>query len=289
MGSTRAIAISGALGSGKSSVAKYLARRLGLQYVSTGDLQRSIASRRRLTTLELNRAAEQDQRIDDEVDDVLRGLAADGTPVVVDSRMAWWFVPNALSVHLTVDPAVAAERMHARRNQAAEEYTSREEAMRLAADRAQSERLRFRQLYDVDTARLRNYEVIVDTTSAPMEAVAEEVVAAYGEPPDPGAARPLRMMLSPAQVRPTRHVSASELAEALSDEPIRVGFSHPYYFVAHGHARLAAALRAGRTRVAATLVAEGAETLDDGRTADDVYAEAAELDLRWDAVVGAGG
>lgn len=261
----RAIAISGALGSGKSSVARHLAARLGLEFVSTGDLHRAIASGMKLSTLELNRLAESDQRIDDQVDDVLRGLAVSGRPVVVDSRMAWWFIPEAMSVHLTVAPEVAAERMHARQGQTAEQYTSRDEALRKATDRAESERLRFASLYGVDTLRLRNYEIVVDTTSAPVERIADDVTACAGSLLA-GGARPGGMVLSPDQLYPTA-------ADDATDGPVEVGFSHPYYFVLRGHAAVAAAVRAGDSRIAATLVAEGDEEVAGGRSAHRFFAD----------------
>jgi CMP/dCMP kinase len=273
----RAIAISGALGSGKSSVAKHLAESLGLEFVSTGDLHRAIASGMSLSTLELNRLAEGDRSIDDQVDDVLRGLAVSGRAVVVDSRMAWWFIPGALSVHLTVSPDVGAERMHSRRGQTAEEYTSREEALRLANDRAESERLRFASLYGVDTLRLRNYEVVVDTTSAPVERIARDIAECAATPP---GRRPHGLVLSPDQVYPT---STDEAGHTLE-----VGFSHPYFFVVRGHAALAAAIRGGRTRIAAELVVDGDEQLPDGRSAHAFFADSlrtAALDA-WESAAG---
>ncbi len=286
----RAIAISGALGSGKSSVARHLADRLGLEFVSTGDLHRSIASGRSMSTLELNKLAEHDQRIDDEVDDVLRGLATSGAAVIVDSRMAWWFIPNALSVHLTVAPEVAAERMHTRQGQAAEEYTSRDEALRKAADRAESERLRFASLYGVDTLRLRNYEIVIDTTSAPVVEVADDIVRCALALETVAAAatrRPGRLVLSPAQVYPTEKIGPIDATDN-TDAPITVGFSHPHFFAVDGHQRLASAVLAGRTRISATLLAEGDEVVAGGRTAHQYFAESLRTGVvaEWEAASG---
>lgn len=278
----RAIAISGALGSGKSSVARYLADRLGLEFVSTGDLHRSIASGLRVSTLELNRLAERDQRIDDQVDDVLRGLAVSGRPVVVDSRLAWWFIPEALSVHLTVAPEVGAERLHSRRGQTAESYTSRQEALKQATDRTDSERQRFASLYGVDTLRLRNYEIVVDTTEAPVERVAEDI-AGCARALTVGGPRPGGLVLSPGQVYPTATVA---------DEPaggvLEVGFSHPYFFVVRGHAALARAVREGNLRIAATLVAEGDEEVAGGQPAHQYFAASLRTGAvaAWEAVTG---
>src|SRR5205085_10109372 len=106
-----AVAISGELGSGKSTLAKQLAQDLGARYFSTGDLQREIARRRGMTTLELNRISESDPTVDRAIDDELVAVASANPAVVLDSRMAWHFVPWSLKVYVVVDPNIAARRV----------------------------------------------------------------------------------------------------------------------------------------------------------------------------------
>ena len=66
------ITITGQLGSGKSTVSKMLAERLKWQYYSTGMAQRTIAKKRGITTVELNRLAIIDPSIDHEIDAVFK-------------------------------------------------------------------------------------------------------------------------------------------------------------------------------------------------------------------------
>ncbi|PIN81309.1 cytidylate kinase, partial [Candidatus Woesearchaeota archaeon CG10_big_fil_rev_8_21_14_0_10_32_9] len=63
------ITISGNLGSGKSTVAKMLAKDLGYSHYSTGDFMRKMAEERGITLLELGKIAENDSSIDYELDD----------------------------------------------------------------------------------------------------------------------------------------------------------------------------------------------------------------------------
>jgi predicted cytidylate kinase len=280
----RTIAISGDLGSGKSSVAKGLAELLGLQILSTGELQRSIARRRKLSLLELNQIAEQDTAIDRQVDDELRDLAAEGRPVIVDSRMAWWFIPDAVSVHLVVSPKVGAQRVLQRQNAsegAVERYASASDALNGLSKRAESERARFRALYEVDIARLRNYHVVVDTTSATVGQVATDILDIFYGMPDSGS-RPKMLSVSPANVYPTQ--SSRDMAsfdprdadrigneESLRANPISIGYSQPDFFVIDGHKRLASAIILGANRIFGHLVAENSEDVIGGITADRYF------------------
>ena len=73
------ITVSGPAGSGKSTFAGDLADRLGYEHVSGGDIFREIAAERDMTPLELNRQAEDDDRIDRDLDRRLRTTAREET------------------------------------------------------------------------------------------------------------------------------------------------------------------------------------------------------------------
>jgi cytidylate kinase len=275
--SVSAIAISGDPGSGKSTVGRILARELRLRFVSAGDLHREMARRSNLTTLELNQAAETDRRIDDDVDQTLKDLADSDERVVIDSRMAWWFVPRAVALHLTVDPRKGASRAHARVGQAAEQYASLDEARRQTRARADSERLRFKNLYDVDTARLSNYAFVLDTSVASPEQVAEQVLGRLERP----GRRP-QLYVDPRSVYPTQLTAAVRdldpdsvdrltQADELEEHPVEVGYAYPYYFAVDGHDRLSAAIRAGLPLLPARLVGEDGDVAFAGTTAQKYF------------------
>ena len=63
------ITISGAPGSGKSTVATFLAKALHLQHYSAGQFMRDMAKERGVTLVELQKEAQEDQgKIDKEID-----------------------------------------------------------------------------------------------------------------------------------------------------------------------------------------------------------------------------
>lgn len=281
----RFVAISGDLGSGKSTVTKALASKLGWRSVSTGEMQRTIAASRNLTTLELNHLAEEDFSVDSAVDAALKAIGENDDEVVLDSRMAWWFVPNALSVHVTVRPDVGDSRLLGRTDQKTEQYSSPEQAQRHRAQRAQSERERFSSFYGVDIQRLRNYDVIVDSTSATPAEIVEHLSRQYG---DARSREGLELWLSPLNLLPSeivqtlrdlddRAVELLSRAEFLVDHPIDVIYSYPYFQVVDGHKRLSAALKTGSTMIPARLVAEGSELVYGEMSADELFRRSLQL------------
>ena len=180
------IAITGDIGSGKSAVGKLLRDRLGVAFYSTGELQRRIAAERGMTTLELNKFAETHPEIDREIDGKTVELDRGAEHFIIDSRIAWHFIPAAFKVYLRVDPEVAVSRiMRAGRHD--ERYASAAEGKETIRNRRRSETERFREVYGIDLTDMRNFDLVVDTSYAPPEAVADAIVTSFeawraGEP-----------------------------------------------------------------------------------------------------------
>ncbi len=172
------ISLAGDLGSGKSTVGKLLAEKFGAQMYSTGTIQRELAAKMNMTTLELNKYSETHPEVDGMIDDGLRALNEKDVSVVIDSRMAWHFVPSSFSVYMSADPAVAAARiMNAGRE--SEPFKSLDEAVRSIAERRQSEQARYMHLYGVDIKDLKNYDFVIDTSDISPETVAGRIAEAY--------------------------------------------------------------------------------------------------------------
>ncbi len=269
------VALSGELGSGKSEVSTRLARALGARRVSTGEAQRAIARQRGLSTLELNRAAERDRTIDDEIDGVLRSLDATPDPLVVDSRLAWHFLPRSYKVHLVVDPRIGASRVLHRSGGDAEHYESLDHALDAIARRVESERHRFQELYGVDIFRLANYDLVVDTTRATPDEVTDAVLDRCRGEPDTST-RPV-LLLSPGRVgiagagtgtdeddeddeRALEHEIRTHGIARLA--PIVVAYRRPEFTLVRGRHRLRVADRCGLAFVPAILASGGASDAD---------------------------
>ncbi|WP_432050939.1 AAA family ATPase [Verrucosispora sp. NA02020] len=295
----QSIVFNGDLGSGKSTVSVVIAERLGLRRVSVGDLYRQMAQERQMTALQLNLHAELDQAVDGYVDQLQRDIAASGESLVMDSRLAWHFFTDALKVHMITEPGEAARRVLLRPSGPAESYTSMEEAKAKLRERSESERNRFVVRYGVDKARLRNYDLVCDTTRAPAGEVIERIVDAYEGrlAPEVLRAAPPLLLLDPARVYPTEDVTelrglwdsgvVDEVVAAgeTALEPLEIGYTGEYFFVVDGHRRLSAALRGGFRLVPGRLVAEVDEPVVGGMSAVDYFAAQARPSLihDWEA------
>src|SRR5262249_31573584 len=166
----RQISINGSLGSGKTTVGRMIAERQAMEYHSTGLVQRNIAQAMGISTLELNHIAETDRSIDERIDSIFKSLAAkDG--VVVDSRMAWHFLPDSFRVRLIVSPEEAADRVLRDTGRDAEKYASSLVAIRDIEARTISEKKRFQNTYSVDVTDLSNYDFVIDTEFLTPDAV----------------------------------------------------------------------------------------------------------------------
>ena len=174
------ISLAGDLGSGKSTVSRILIERLGAEYYSTGTIVRSIAERMGMSIGEFNTYMETHPEIDNEIDDGLVRLGDDARLLIIDSRMAWHFTPGTFKVYLTVDLETSAIRIMMA-NRRGEHDASLKETVASTRARRESEQKRYYEQYGVDIKDLRNYSLVVDTTSATPEEIAECIISAFYE------------------------------------------------------------------------------------------------------------
>lgn len=169
------IAISGDLGSGKSTVGKLIENRDGFKYHSGGMIYRGLAEKYNMTPAEFASYAEEHPEIDKEIDGELVKLSDVDSNMVIDSRMAWHFVENSFKIHLLTDAKVAAERIVAE-NRGKEQYSSIDEAVEKIKQRKDSENKRYLEKYNVDVNDLGNYHLVVDTTDVLPEEIYELIM-----------------------------------------------------------------------------------------------------------------
>ncbi len=172
------ITLTGDLGSGKSAVSKILCEKTGFEYVSTGRIQRQLAQEMGIDTLEMNRRADTDPSIDERIDSIFVALGQDPGGYIVDSRMAWFFLPKSFKVYLQTDVAIAALRIIHDPSRDSEQYTSQEEAAQKILERKASENARFFLKYGADCTNLDNFDLVIDTSKRTREEVAALILEA---------------------------------------------------------------------------------------------------------------
>lgn len=176
------ITISGLPGSGSSTISRSVADTLGYSRFSSGDFMRSLAREQGMTLGEITSKAEEDPGIDRKIDRKIKNLA-DSDQLVLDSRLAFNFIPEGFSVYLDVDLDTAAKRIyndpHDKRKENRVHELSIKEIRQHIGDRVESERERFRVLYGVDHTNRSNYDLVVDTGETSSDEATQTIIDAY--------------------------------------------------------------------------------------------------------------
>jgi cytidylate kinase len=175
------ITVTGDPGSGKSTFAKEVAARTGYRLINTGNVFRQMAEEMGVSLTELNEIAETQAQLDRRVDDYLKALSETREDMVLDSRMAWFFVKNTLKVRLTVDIDVAVQRIYKDQAALREKFTDLENAKEEIVRRRDSEVARYQTLYGVDISDPANFDLVINTSHKEPKDVTEAFEKAFDD------------------------------------------------------------------------------------------------------------
>jgi len=177
------ITIAGRPGSGKSTTAQNVAAELGYDRFSSGDLFRQISASHGFDVLGGNLHAEQNRFIDDAVDQRLRDIGETGSNLVVDSRMAWHWIPQSFKVYLDLDVAIAAKRIltgiDSTRGEAEHIPEDPDEYAAILSQRLASETRRYDTLYGVNPYNPNNYDLVIDTSQNDIAQATKMVIDGF--------------------------------------------------------------------------------------------------------------
>ncbi len=179
------ITIAGKPGTGKSTTSKCLATELNFKHFSSGDLFRQLGKERGVNVLEANRMAETEKEIDYLVDQKLRDLGASEDKLVIDSRMAWHWMPHSFKVYLDLDLEVAAQRIISEMSleqMSAEHIPNDSHAYaEILKERLVSEGKRYLSLYNQNPYNLENFDLVVDTNLNKVAKVVGLIESAFND------------------------------------------------------------------------------------------------------------
>ena len=176
------ITIAGSLGAGKSSTAKKVAQALGFRHFSSGDLFRKIAAERGESVEATNLSAEVQKDIDFKVDNLLKKMGRTEEKLVIDSRMAWHWMPDSFKVFLALDTDSAAERIFndvQSKRRISEDASTLSDVRTSIERRFASEQKRYLALYGVDPTDPNNFDLVINTKENSLDAVVDTVLKAY--------------------------------------------------------------------------------------------------------------
>jgi len=170
------ITISGKPGSGKSAVAKLVAKKLKLKHYSIGDFMREIAKEKGISLLELGKIAEKETWIDKLLDKKQIELGKKGDNFIIDSRLGFHFIPNSIKIFLDVSLDISAKRIFNCKRKLEKENLTIKKTEENIKKRIRSEKLRYKKYYNLDCYDKKNYDVVVDTNEISAKEVTEKII-----------------------------------------------------------------------------------------------------------------
>jgi cytidylate kinase len=130
-----------------------------------------------------NIAAEKESEVDRLVDKRLQEIGSTEEQVVIDSRLAWHWMPSSFKVYLDLDLLVAAERIlktiDPSRIDVEHIPESQSEYAAQLQQRLDSEARRYKSLYDANPYDSSNYDLVINTEVNNPEQVRALIIERY--------------------------------------------------------------------------------------------------------------
>ena len=175
------ITITGKPCSGKGTVAKEFCKNYNFEYMCTGDMFRDFAKQLGYDNILKFQEQNKDiKKIDKLVDDktIEIGKTRINENIVIDSRLAWHFIPNSFKVFIDVDIATAGERL-LNANRSSEKATSLDQAIKDLEDRWNVENNRYMELYNTNNLNPKNYDFVIDSSNLTPTEIMKKIFLAY--------------------------------------------------------------------------------------------------------------
>ena len=174
------ITISGAPGSGKSTIGKMLAKKLGWPRYYIGNLRREIAKDKGLTLAEYNKLGETDPATDLKFDAYQKKLGQIQDNFIIEGRTSWFFIPHSIKLYLDVQEKEGADRVFKelrKKNLRNEDIDLKSMADVLASHRRRkkSDIKRYKKYYNIDVFDEKNYDYVLDTTNFNINQVLNKI------------------------------------------------------------------------------------------------------------------
>jgi len=163
------ITIGGLPGTGTTTISKLVSEKYGLKHVCAGFIFRDMAKEMNMELGEFSKYAEKNPEIDKMIDKKQVELAARGN-IILEGRLAAWMLKNndikpTLSIWLMAPPMVRCKRISERES---EDINT---ALKNMVNRENSEKKRYKEIYNIDIDDLSIYDIVIDSSTWDIEGV----------------------------------------------------------------------------------------------------------------------
>ncbi len=158
------IAVCGLSSSGKSTLAKRIAKEFNLELYSSGEIFREIAKQRGLRLEELSKATEKE--IDIEIDEKTKRICKEKDNFVIEGRLPCFFCKDSFKIYLHAPLNVRVRRCALR------DGILYEDALKLVEERDMNDLRRYKILYgidDYDKTMKEIADLVIDTERYSIE------------------------------------------------------------------------------------------------------------------------
>lgn len=176
------ITITGKPCSGKGSISKYLCDKYKFEYICTGDMFRELSKQYGYESIlhfqqKHDKIKDIDKIIDNKIESIGKTRIEDD--IIIDSRLAWHFIPNSFKVFVDIDWDTAADRLLKSKRET-ENVQSLMTAKQTLIDRWNTENNRYQELYKTDNTNLNNYDLVIKSDRS-IEDLSEIIYKKYME------------------------------------------------------------------------------------------------------------
>ncbi len=175
------ISITGTPGSGKSTVARKIAKKLGWKRYNIGSLFRKKAKQKGLTVKQYRKIGEIDTSVDKAVDEFQKKLGEKYDNFVIEGRISWYFIPHSLKIFIYVKEREGAKRIFKEikggrhRNEDITKIKTLSDVIKSQRERKLSELKSYKKYYGINILDLKNYDYVIDTTNLNKKQVFDKV------------------------------------------------------------------------------------------------------------------
>lgn len=167
------ITISGKPGSGKTTVAKLLEKKLNIKYIYSGMIFRELAKEHGMSLEDFGKYCEEHSNVDFELDNRQVQLMKKGD-VIIDGRLAGWLANKnkipAFKIAIIADLDIRAKRIVNRENGDIEE--KKKEIIK----REKSESARYNKYYGADMKDYSIYDLVIDSNDKSPEEIVDIII-----------------------------------------------------------------------------------------------------------------